>query len=80
MTHHFDFSIISINFDAKKRTTTARIMSDDTGEIFTGRAHLHPTNEINFKLGADIAISRALRKLAATVLEDEINLLKDLAE
>lgn len=76
MTHSTNYSIISINYNEKKRTTTARIVCEDTGEIFEGRAHRYPEDNMNIALGTNLAVARAVRKMVNTALNDEITYIK----
>lgn len=80
MTYSNNYSIISINYKKKKRTTTARIMCEDTGEIFEGRAHRHYEDEMDIALATNLAVARAVKKMVLTNLQDDEKTIIDLGD
>lgn len=80
MTYSNNYSIISINYKEKKRTTTARIMCEDTGEVFEGRAHRHPEDEMDIALATNLAVARAVKKMVLANLQDDENMIIDLGD
>ena len=80
MTYSNNYSIISINYKENKRTTTARIVCEDTGEIFEGRAHRHPEDEMDIALATNLAVARAVKKMLLTNLRDDENMIIGLGD
>ena len=68
-----DYSIINVEVNGK--ITTVIIEDNTTGEIFTGRAACNPADKFQLPLGVALAERRAIRKMALTSIDDDINCL-----
>ena len=77
MNYSVNYSLISVTYNEKKRLTSARIVCEDTGEIFEGRAHRYPEDDMNIALGTNLAVARAVRKMVNTALNDEVSYIKE---
>ena len=67
MNYKLNYHILSVNYNADTRTTVVRIVCEDTGEIFEGRARRNPADSMSIEVGTNLATLRAVRK---AVLED----------
>lgn len=77
MNYSANYRILSINYSEKKRLTKVTIVNEDTGEVFTGRAHRLKYDPLNISLGTNLALARAVKKLVLTDLADEERIVKE---
>ena len=68
-----DYSIIKVEVNGK--ITTVIIEDNTTGEIFTGQAACNPADKFQLPLGVALAERRAIRKMALTSIDHDINYL-----
>ena len=77
MQYSINYRILSINYSDKTRVTKVTILHEDTGEIFSGRAHRLKYDSLDISLGTSLALTRAIKKLVLTDLADEENTIKN---
>lgn len=65
-----DYSIVRVMVD--DNITGVTIQDNFTGEIFTGRAACAPDDKFDLPLGVAIAELRAIRKMTAAFIDDDI--------
>lgn len=70
MNYSINYHIISVKYLDKKRVTEVIIVNEDTGEVFKGRAHRYPEDEMDIALATNLATARAVRKAIITDLKD----------
>lgn len=70
MNYTINYHIDSIKYIEKKRVTEVVIVNEDTGEVFKGRAHRYPADEMDIALATNLATARAVRKAILTDLKD----------
>lgn len=70
MTYTINYSITSISYSDRARTTRVSIVNEDTGEIFIGEAKRNPKDEMDIALATNLATARAVRKAILADLED----------
>lgn len=75
MTYHFDYSILSINYNGDTRVTTVRIVDENTGEVLEGTARRNPADKMDIRLATNLATLRAVRKAILTDLSDCRNII-----
>ena len=68
MRYEFNYEINQIHCDGKK--TRVVIVNSDTGEVFYGDARLNPADTFNIRIGANVALSRAITKMVTTDMQD----------
>ena len=68
MNYTINYDIHSIRYDG--HTTRVIIVNHDTGEVFTGTARRHPSDRTDIRIGANLALSRAIRKMMDTDMHD----------
>lgn len=69
MTYNLNYSIIKIEYNGKE--TRATICNEETGEIFEGVArHNVQQDDCDIRMGANIALTRAIRQMVLTDLHD----------
>lgn len=69
MTYNLNYSIIKIEYS--HNVTRATICNDETGEVFEGVArHNVQKDECDIRMGANIALTRAIRKMMLMDLHD----------
>lgn len=67
-----NYAIRSINYNEETHLTTVEILCEDTGEIFTGWALRNNEDVLDIKVGANIALARAVREMINTNIKDDI--------
>ena len=68
MTYTINYDIHSIQYDG--HITRAVIVNHETGEVFTGMARRNPGDRHDIRIGANLALSRAIKEMVATDMND----------
>lgn len=68
-----DYSIIKVEVNGK--ITSVTIEDNSTGEIFTGWTACNPKDKFELPMGVAIAERRAIRKMTAASIDDDIQML-----
>lgn len=69
MHYNIQYHVISAEYNDVTRLTTVRIINDNTGEVFKGKARRHPKDGMNSSLAFNLATLRAVKKAIEANLE-----------
>lgn len=75
-----NYHILDISYEDISRVTTVRIVCEDTGEVFEGNAIRNPKDGMDIRLGANIALTRAVKEMVDTNIKDDLDNLIEYGE